>query len=803
MDSDEEEMKAMRNSARYGGGRRPAPGEPEATATATAAADSDDEQESTAARSAARQTRPQRGPAPQANAGTAVEGSRADNGMKEDGDDDSDAMSVEGENPAELGAMRGFLPVTFGRVEKVPQVQNEALQASRRKDATNTRQGAGASGAAPDKKGVVQFGTRIKEAAAVAGASRRAARAEEAAKAAATAAAERAQALPNQLPDGWEMKHSRSSGKVYYVNEKLNKTQWDPPAGFKVDLVLSHGASREEDDNALYGVDAPPLPGQELEVLPVSHESILNPHEKAVTAIGLDPKGARMIAGSMDGWLKFYDFNGMSEAKESFRSCEPVEGHMIQAVSWSTTGGMALVVCSDSHARVYDRDGSSRPIQSTVMGDMYVRDMSHTQGHTQMLTDGVWHPFAAENWITSSIDGTIRIWDINAKPVGMDQVLPSMHVLKTLDKRGVCIGGASGKHGGLYPLCCTLAPTDAQKIVGGCSDGSVQVFFAKARYQKPDRVLRNAHTAPVTGVSFVAQGGDSNLLATRSLDDSMKIWDCRMLSDAKGPVKIFGELPTAHEKTGLCTSPDGKYVVTGTGFQKGSMGAATVRIFDTKEFKQVKSLDFGNRSVIRVTWHEELNQLLVGTHTGEVVMMYNPYSSKKGALHFVGRHKRAKAADQLEDTTMGPIFNMTDGKDIQKFWNTGHGNMQSIRRQLTRQEQKTLVPQRPKDLDGKDSVHTAGTKLVNSIINKMEGKSIVADQDSQKALLAYADKAENDTQFMQAYKNQPKLLDYTVDESEGDKKMQVALSGDFCRKCGQKMCRCVDYSVVRKKQKLL
>lgn len=32
-----------------------------------------------------------------------------------------------------------------------------------------------------------------------------------------------------------------------------------------------------------------------------------------------------------------------------------------------------------------------------------------------------------------------------ADPVGMDQVLPCVHVLKTVDKRNVCVGGGSGK----------------------------------------------------------------------------------------------------------------------------------------------------------------------------------------------------------------------------------------------------------------------------------------------------------------------------------------------------------------------
>merc|ERR1712060_902177 len=71
------------------------------------------------------------------------------------------------------------------------------------------------------------------------------------------------------------------------------------------------------------------------------------------------------------------------------------------------------------------------------------------------------------------------------------------------------------------------------------------------------------------------------------------------------------------------------------------------------------------------------------------------------------------------------------------------------------------------------------------------------DVDAQRALLAYAEKTEKDPQlFGSAYaKTQPEnLLDWSVDESEGDKRMSATLKGDFCRKCGQKVCRCVDYS---------
>jgi len=39
------------------------------------------------------------------------------------------------------------------------------------------------------------------------------------------------EALPRQLPEGWEMKRSRTTNRIYYVNEKLGVSQFDPPAG--------------------------------------------------------------------------------------------------------------------------------------------------------------------------------------------------------------------------------------------------------------------------------------------------------------------------------------------------------------------------------------------------------------------------------------------------------------------------------------------------------------------------------------------------------------------------------------------
>jgi len=48
-----------------------------------------------------------------------------------------------------------------------------------------------------------------------------------------------------------------------------------------------------------------------------------------------------------------------------------------------------------------------------MKGDMYIRDLKNTKGHICGLTCGEWHPRTKETVLTSSEDGSLRIWDVN------------------------------------------------------------------------------------------------------------------------------------------------------------------------------------------------------------------------------------------------------------------------------------------------------------------------------------------------------------------------------------------------------
>jgi WD40 repeat protein len=61
---------------------------------------------------------------------------------------------------------------------------------------------------------------------------------------------------------------------------------------------------------------------------------------------------------------------------------------------------------------------------------MYIRDTFNTKGHVSFCTDGMWHPILKNKFMTSSMDGTLRLWDVEGKLVGVDQQLMQEKVTK-------------------------------------------------------------------------------------------------------------------------------------------------------------------------------------------------------------------------------------------------------------------------------------------------------------------------------------------------------------------------------------
>lgn len=63
---------------------------------------------------------------------------------------------------------------------------------------------------------------------------------------------------------------------------------------------------------------------------PISHELLLKDHTKVVSALTLDPSGARILSGSHDYDCKLWDFGGMDWRCKPFKTWEPAASYYVR-----------------------------------------------------------------------------------------------------------------------------------------------------------------------------------------------------------------------------------------------------------------------------------------------------------------------------------------------------------------------------------------------------------------------------------------------------------------------------------------
>ncbi|KAL4823029.1 hypothetical protein H8958_017060 [Nasalis larvatus] len=203
--------------------------------------------------------------------------------------------------------------------------------------------------------------------------------------------------------------------------------------------------------------------------IPDSHEITLKHGTKTVSALGLDPSGARLVTGGYDYDVKFWDFAGMDASFKAFRSLQPCECHQIKSLQYSNTGDMILVVSGSSQAKVIDRDGFE--VMECIKGDQYIVDMANTKGHTAMLHTGSWHPKIKGEFMTCSNDATVRTWEV-------ENPKKQKSVFKPRTMQGKKV----------IPTTCTYS-RDGNLIAAACQNGSIQIW---------DRNLTPNHCSPST-----------------------------------------------------------------------------------------------------------------------------------------------------------------------------------------------------------------------------------------------------------------------------------------------------------------
>lgn len=475
--------------------------------------------------------------------------------------------------------------------------------------------------------------------------------------------------------------------------------------------------------------------------VPSSSSITLQHGSKTVSALAVDQNGARVATGAFDFEIRLWDLNKMDTNLEHFRALLPCESYAIKHLQFSDDCDFILIISASMQAKIIDKDGFVKG--TCVKGDQYISDRANTKGHTSCLNDGCWNPLVADQFITCSDDGTARIWNMSDVSRGQK------YVLKPRNQSGLSAA----------PNSCTTSNDGL--LLTGCSDGSIQGWDLKRNsFVNTAFIIRSAHEKGTPVTSICLSPVDTNYIASRGTDETVRLWDRR---NTKTYLHSAANLFSRFAMTNCSFSPDGKKILTGTSLERGK-NDADLAFFDINSFSR-ENLSFKG-SVVRSLWHGKLNQLFVTLSTGEVHVMYDEKRSVGGALNATNRQKFRKreifTVNKMQIITPHALPMFKEDKRRSK----------KVQMMKDRQDpMKSHRPELPVSGPGTGGRLTSESSHASFIARNIATKNKIDDSiDPREALLRHAQEAsENPYWVTPAYaKTQPKAIFRKPEEDDDD-----------------------------------
>jgi len=490
---------------------------------------------------------------------------------------------------------------------------------------------------------------------------------------------------------------------------------------------------------------------------PVSHELILKTHEKAITTITADTAGGRIISGSSDCTLKLHDFASMTPTTlRAFKSIDPSatktsatqETHPIHHIEFNPSSpSQFLCISAHPQAKIMDRNGEV--LAEFIKGDMYLRDMHNTKGHISEITTGTWNPDDQNICVTAGTDSTLRIWDVNFKRSQKDIIVHKSRAAGSAGRtRMTAVAWSSSKQGG------------SNLLVAAAYDGSLAMWNGVGPYARPVAEIRDAHEAN-TWTGGIDISKDGRMVVTRGGDNTIKLWDTRKF---KAPVVTVSHPSTSdqYSVTNIKYSPSSANIITGS-------ASGHLHILNSGNLKPelVTPVTPGS-PLITVEWHEKLNQIFTGSANAEVHVLYNPNTSFRGAKEVMSRAPKKRHVDD------DPNFTTDISTGLSGDIITPNGVMAASSTGFAARHPTIGLTQSGRSRDPRRPEIPLSTPFMKSqpdegYVNKSIPLSSMRDEDPREALLKYAEQAEKDPLFTNAWKvTQPKTqyADLSDEEEE-------------------------------------
>ncbi|KAL2053420.1 hypothetical protein ABVK25_006414 [Lepraria finkii] len=492
---------------------------------------------------------------------------------------------------------------------------------------------------------------------------------------------------------------------------------------------------------------------------PISHELVLRTHDRPITNITVDPSGSRFITGSTDCTIKFHDFASMTpNTLHAFKSVDPTatkasassETHPVHHVEFNPNSpSSVLVISATPQAKVFSRDGEE--LKEFVKGDMYLRDMHNTKGHISEITTGTWHPTNRDLCVTAGTDSTLRIWDVNM-PLKQKEVI--VHKSRA--------AGSAGRTRMTAVVWGSQVQGGKNLLVAAALDGSLVMWDGDGPYTRPAAEIRDAHKNN-TWTGGIDISADGRNVVTRGGDNLIKLWDTRKF---KQPISVVEHASTSDQyaNTDIKYSPNASVIITGS-----ANGHLHILNPATLKPELVTPVTDGS-PLITVLWHEKLNQILTGSANAEMHVLYNPNTSTRGAAMIMSKAPKRRHIDDdpnfttdLSQGLSGDAISTNEGLRAAQAgtsYSARHPTEGLTISGRSRDPRRPHIPMTtPFAKSQPDEKHVRESIPLSSM----------RDEDPREALLKYAEKAEKDPMFTNAWKKtQPKTLYADISGNEED-----------------------------------
>ncbi|MCJ1400144.1 hypothetical protein MMC11_003348 [Xylographa trunciseda] len=557
------------------------------------------------------------------------------------------------------------------------------------------------------------------------------------------------EALKQYLPGGFG-KHAQEAN----VAAQIQRTKRTESTSLPKPKDAGSETSSSDDGE---GSDSDSDPDDEF---PTSHELVLKTQERAVTTLTVDPSGSRLITGSTDCTIKLHDFASMTpNTLRAFKSVDPTaskasassETHPVYHVEFNPLSpSQVLVICATPRAKIFSRDGEQ--LVEFNKGDMYLRDMHNTKGHVSEITTGCWHPTDKNLCITAGTDSTLRIWDVNMKRAQKDVIVHKSRV-----------AGSAGRTRMTAVVWGSPAQGGPNMLVAAALDGSIVMWGGEGPYTRPAAEIRDAHKKD-TWTSGIDISADGRTVVTRGGDDTIKLWDTRKFKQAVSTVE-HESTSSQYISSNIKFSPNASSILTGS--QSGQLHILNPA---TLKPELITSVTPGS-PLITVLWHEKLNQIITGSANAETHVLYNPSTSSRGAAMVMSKAPKRRHIDDdptfttdlsqgiSGDSIINPNGLLTTDQESTSHA-ARHPNVGLTASGKSRDPRRPHIPMTtPFAKSQPDELHIKNNIPLSSM----------RDEDPREALLKYAEKAEKDPMFTNAWKHtQPKTIYAELSEDEDE-----------------------------------